>query len=222
MRRSVLAAVLASLVLTGCGSGDDSAAPEPSVPVSTAPSAEVAPAPTPVPVGKTFTWPDGLEATVTVLGELRPGSRTDLEGGTVEKARLAEARKAALDQSGEPMGLRVKLANTGDAPVDLDKMAVQWVGVEVGGMAQRAADDGAFEGELAPGESTTQLSAWYVPDIVTVGYRVLVWPQGEQKGQVGQFSGAVPNASVRPPEHGHGGHSGSPSEDHGSGGHSGH
>ncbi|MDG9703573.1 hypothetical protein [Streptomyces sp. DH37] len=162
-----------------------------------------------MPTGKTFAWPDGLEATATVLGRLRAADRTDVRDGVVDEARLAEAREKLLGERSEPLGLRVELTNTGDAPVDLDAVRLQWVGVEVGGMAGKAADDGGFKGELAPGESATELSAWAVPDIVAVGYQVLVWPRGPQKGVAAQFSGAVPGASVRPPEgggHDHSGH----------------
>ncbi|GAA2408306.1 hypothetical protein GCM10010420_40700 [Streptomyces glaucosporus] len=228
MRRTVLAVALASLFLAGCGA-DDSAPPAASAsPASPPASASSAPAgPEPVPTGKTFAWPDGLEATATVLGRLREADRTDVQDGVVDKARLAEATEKLLGESGEPLGLRVKLTNTGDAPVDLDEVELQWVGVKVGGMAQKAADDGGFEGELKPGESATELSAWAVPDIVAVGYQVLVWPRGVQQGVAGMFSGAVPGASVRPPEGGHHGHSeggghskdGDRSEDGGGSGH---
>ncbi|MFP8942250.1 hypothetical protein ACLIYM_12555 [Streptomyces fenghuangensis] len=202
-----------SLALTGCGAGGEpapSAAPDPSASATAGPSQAASAGPSAVPAGKTFAWPDGLEATATVLGRLRPADRTDVQGGTVDDKRLAGAREKLLGQSGEPLGLRVKLTNNGDTPLDLDGVEVQWVGVEVGGMAQRADDDGGFEGELAPGESATELSAWAVPDIVAVGYQVLVWPEGARNGAAGQFSGAVPGASLRPPQgddHDHSDHS---------------
>jgi len=211
MRRTVLAAALASLLLAGCGTDGEpapSATSDTSAPSSAQPSGSAPAGPTPVPTGQAFTWPDGLEATATVLGRLRPASRTDVRDGVVDKARLAAARGKLLGERSEPLGLRVKLTNNGDKPLDLDKVQLQWVGVRVGGMAQKAADDGGFKGELAPGESATELSAWAVPDIVAVGYQVLVWPEGERKGVAGQFSGTVPGASVRPPEDGHHGHSG--------------
>ncbi|WP_051717967.1 hypothetical protein [Streptomyces megasporus] len=223
MRRTVLAVALVSLSLslTGCGADDDPAPPtasETSASAGAEPSTSALAGPTPVPTGKTFAWPDGIEATATVSGRLRPADRTDLQGGVVDEARLEEAREKLLGRRSEPLGLRVKLTNTGDAPVDLDKVELQWVGVKVGGMAQKATDDGGFKGELAPGESATELSAWVVPDIVAVGYQVLVWPQGARKGMAGQFSGVVPDASVRPPDHGdHGGQG-----DHGHSDHSDH
>ncbi|WP_101256775.1 hypothetical protein [Streptomyces barkulensis] len=211
MRRTVLAAVLMSLSLplAGCGAGGEpapSATPGPSAPATAGPSQAASAGPSAVPTGKTFAWPDGLEATATVLGRLRPADHTDVQGGTVDERRLAGAREKLLGQSGEPLGLRVQLTNNGDTPLDLDAVEVQWVGVEVGGMARRAAADGGFEGELAPGGSATELSAWAVPDIVAVGYQVLVWPEGARNGAAGQFSGAVPGASLRPPQgddHGH-------------------
>lgn len=214
MRRTVLAAVLMSLSLplAGCGTGGEpapSATPGPSAPATAGPSRAASAGPSAVPTGKTFAWPDGLEATATVLGRLRPADHTDVQGGTVDERRLAGAREKLLGQSGEPLGLRVELTNNGDTPLDLDAVEVQWVGVEVGGMARRAAADDGFEGELAPGESATELSAWAVPDIVAVGYQVLVWPEGARHGAAGQFSGAVPGASLRPPQgddHGHLGH----------------
>lgn len=204
MRRTVLAVALASLSLAGCGAGGEPAPPvaASSAPGGTGPSGSPSAGLAPVPVGKTFSWPDGLEATATVLGRLRPASRTDLRGGAVDETRLAEAHKKLLGARSEPLGLRVKLTNTGDAPFDLDEVELQWVGVRVGGMAQKAADDGGFEGELAPGESVTELSAWAIPDMVAVGYQVLVWPRGAQKGTAGQFSGTVPGSSIRPPDHG--------------------
>lgn len=226
MRRTVLVTAVACLCLvplTGCGAGDEAAAPgaSASAPRETAssgsaPSGSASAGPAPVRTGETFAWPDGLEATATVLGRLRPAERTDVRAGVVAEERLARAREELLGGRSEPMGLKVTLTNTGDAPVDLDGVELQWVGVEVGGMARKAADDGAFTGELAPGRSATELSAWAVPDMVAVGYQVLVWPHGPRKGTAGQFSGAVPGASVRPPEDGHHGHTGSAGHpDHG-------
>ncbi|MFP8962256.1 hypothetical protein ACLIYP_17115 [Streptomyces nanhaiensis] len=207
MRRTVLAAVLMSLSLplTGCGVGGEpapSAAPDPSASATARPSGAPSAGPSAVPTGRTFAWPDGLEATATVLGRLRPADRTDVRDGTVDGKRLAGAREKLLGRDSEPLGLRVRLTNNGDTPLDLDAVEVQWVGTEVGGMAQKAADDGGFEGELAPGESATEMSAWAVPDLVAVGYQVLVWPEGARNGAAGQFSGAVPGASLRPPEGG--------------------
>lgn len=73
MRRTVLAAVLLSLSLSplaGCSAGGEpapSAASGPSAPSAAGPSDSAPAGPTPVPTGKTFAWPDGLEATATVL-----------------------------------------------------------------------------------------------------------------------------------------------------------
>ncbi|MTE17794.1 hypothetical protein F0L17_01320 [Streptomyces sp. TRM43335] len=204
MRRTVLVAAVVSLCvlpLAGCSTSGETAPPTPSGSLASG-GAEPS-GPTPVAVGEVFAWPDGLEATATVLGRLRPADRTDLEAGVVDEARLTRAREGLPGGRSEPMGLRVELTNTGDAPVDLDEVELQWVGVKVGGMARKVDDDGALTGELAPGRSVTEESAWAVPDMVAVGYQVLVWPQGPRKGAAGQFSGTVPGASIRPPQDGH-------------------
>ncbi|NYI04528.1 hypothetical protein [Allostreptomyces psammosilenae] len=221
MRRTVIGVVLAASLLAGCG-GDAEAPAVPDAPA--APSPGVSGATTadsaPVPIGGTFVWPEGFEATATVVGELRPVGEedgaegddgSDIAGGTVDAGLLAAARER-LDEPSTPLGLRVELTNTGDVPRDLGQVRLDWVGVQVGGMSEPITDDGALTGELPPGESVTGLSAWLVPETVSAGYQVVVWLEDGYQGLAGKFAGSadLPQAPAEEPDghqHEHGDHS---------------